>query len=152
MPTYAIQGIVFEDSDGNGVRDPWETAGVPGVTIRIWQGGSLVATTVTDGSGAYAVPGLPAGPTIVEELQPAGYVSTTPDNVALDLTGDVAVDFGEQPPVATPTPTVTPIPVNMELHATYRYLLWYGTRQSEMMQSLLARRRMPSSDRSMLLF
>ena len=126
MPTYAIQGIVFEDSDGNGVRDPWETAGVPGVTIRIWQGGSLVATTVTDGSGAYDVPGLPAGPTIVEELQPAGYVSTTPDNVALDLTGDVAVDFGEQPVVATPTPTATPIPVTMELRATYRYLLWYG--------------------------
>jgi len=124
--TYAIQGSVFEDSDGNGVRDPWETAGVPGVTIRIWQGGSLVATTVTDGSGAYAVPGLPAGPTIVEELQPAGYVSTTPDNVAFDLTSDVTVDFGEQPLVATPTPTATPIPVTMELRATYRYLLWYG--------------------------
>jgi len=68
VPTYAIQGIVFEDGDGNGLRDSWETAGVPGGTIRIWQGGSLVATTVTDGSGAYAVPGLPAGPTIVEEL------------------------------------------------------------------------------------
>ena len=126
VTTYAMQGLVFVDSDGNGVRDPWETAGVPGVTIRIWQGGSLVATAVTDGSGAYAVPGLPAGATIVEELQPAGYVSTTPDNVALDLTGDVAVDFGEQPLVATPTPTATPIPVTMELRATYRYLLWYG--------------------------
>jgi hypothetical protein len=122
------------DSDGNGIRDPGETAGVPGVTIRIWQGGSLVATAVTDGSGAYDAPGLPAGPTIVEELQPAGYVSTTPDNVALDLTSDVAVDFGEQPLIATPsatasptgTPTATPIPVTMELWATYRYLLWYG--------------------------
>ena len=87
---------------------------------------SLVATAVTDGSGAYNVPGLPAGATIVEELQPPGYVSTTPDNVALNLTGDVAVDFGEQPLVATPTPTATPIPVTMELRATYRYLLWYG--------------------------
>jgi hypothetical protein len=114
------------DSDGNGIRDPGETAGVPGVTIRIWQGGSLVATVVTDGSGAYDAPGLPAGPTIVEELQPAGYVSTTPDNVALDLTGDVAVDFGEQPLIAAPTPTATPIPVTVELRATYRYLLWYG--------------------------
>ena len=126
MTTYAVRGLVFEDSDGNGVRDPWETAGVPGVTIRIWQGGSLVATVVTDGSGAYDVPGLLAGATIVEELQPPGYVSTTPDNVALDLTADVAVDFGEQPVVATPTPTATPIPVTMELRATYRYLLWYG--------------------------
>jgi len=115
------------DSDGNGIRDPGETAGVPGVTIRIWQGGILVATVVTDGSGAYDAPGLPAGPTIVEELQPAGYESTTPDNMALDLTGDVAVDFGEQPLIATPTPTATPIPVTMELWATYRYLLWYGS-------------------------
>ena len=114
------------DSDGNGVRDPWETAGVPGVTIRIWQGGRLVATVVTDGSGAYVAPGLLAGTTIVEELQPPGYVSTTPDNAALDLTADVTVDFGEQPLIATPTPTATPIPVTMELRATYRYLLWYG--------------------------
>lgn len=134
MPTYAVQGLVFVDRDGNGLRDPWETTGVPGVPIRIWQGGSLVATTVTDGSGAYAVPGLPPGLTIIEELQPPGYVSTTPDNVLLDLTGDVAVDFGEQPLVATPsatasptgTPTATPIPVTLELRATYRYLLWYG--------------------------
>jgi hypothetical protein len=124
--TYAIQGIVFEDSDGNGVREPWETAGVPGVTIRIWQRGSLVATAVTDGSGAYVVPGLPTGTTIVEELQPAGYVSTTPDNVALDLMANVIVDFGELPPVATPTPTATAIPVTLSLQATYRYLLWYG--------------------------
>jgi hypothetical protein len=129
---YAMRGLVFVDSDGNGVREPWETTGVPGVTIRIWQGSSLVATVVTDGGGAYAAPGLPAGPTIVEELQPAGYVSTTPDNVAFDLTGDVVVDFGEQPVVATPTasatasPTETPIPVTLELWATYRYLLWYG--------------------------
>jgi len=55
-------------------------------------------------------------------------VSTTPDNVALDLTGDMAVDFGEQPLVATPTPTATetPIPVTLSLQATHRYLLWYG--------------------------
>jgi hypothetical protein len=114
------------DSNGDGIRDPGETAGVPSVTIRIWQSGSLVATVVTDGSGAYTVPGLLAGPTIIEELQPAGYVSTTPDNVALDLTADVIVDFGEQPLVATPTATATAIPVTLSLQATYRYLLWYG--------------------------
>jgi len=125
-PTYAIRGLVFVDSNGDGIRDPGETAGVPGVTIRIWQSGSLVATVVTDGSGAYTVPGLLAGPTIIEELQPAGYVSTTPDNVALDLTADVIVDFGEQPLVATPTATATAIPVTLSLQATYRYLLWYG--------------------------
>jgi hypothetical protein len=128
VPTYAVQGLVFVDSDGNGVRETWEAAGVPGVPIRIWQGGSLVATTVTDSSGAYAAPGLSAGPTIVEELQPPGYVSTTPDNVLLDLTGDVTVDFGEQPVVVAPTstPTATPVPVTLELRAAYRYLLWYG--------------------------
>jgi hypothetical protein len=115
---------VFVDRNGNSVRDPGETAGVPGVTIRIWQGGRLVATAVTDGSGGYAVPGLPTGPTIIAELQPAGYASTTPDNVALDLTGDVTVDFGEQP-LAAP-PTATPIPVTVELRPAYRYLLWYG--------------------------
>lgn len=124
VATYAISGIVFVDSNGNGIRDPGETAGVPGVTIRIWQNGSLVATTVTDGKGAYVVPGLSPGSTTIEELQPAGYVSTTPDNVALDLTGDVAVDFGEQPLLTTPSPT--PVPVTLELQATYRYLLWYG--------------------------
>ena len=114
------------DTDGNGIREPWETAGVPGVTIRVWQGSSLVATVVTDGGGGYEAPGLAGGATVVEELQPPGHASTTPDNVALDLTADAMADFGEQPLAATPTPTATPYPVTLELRATYRYLLWYG--------------------------
>lgn len=43
---------VFRDANGNGVQDPNEI-GIAGVTVRLYQGSTLVGTAVTDANGEY---------------------------------------------------------------------------------------------------
>jgi hypothetical protein len=52
MPT--ISGTKFEDVDGDGVRDPDEPR-LPGWEIQVRQGGTLLATDVTDANGNYSI-------------------------------------------------------------------------------------------------
>ncbi|RRJ96271.1 DUF11 domain-containing protein [Opitutaceae bacterium TAV4] len=84
--TGALTGIVFKDTGAtggaganNGQQEPAEP-GIPGVTVRLLSGGVELATTVTDGSGQFAlyVPAsVSAGATlIIEEVNPSGYIST----------------------------------------------------------------------------
>lgn len=98
----AIIGEVFEDLDGDRLRDPGEVP-IAGVTVRLLDGGgSEVATTTTGVDGAYQFFTLSAGTYTVEELDPAGYLSTSSNSVAIVLTaGDVGTaDFGDLPPGA----------------------------------------------------
>ena len=56
----SLAGVVFMDNDGSAT----ETAGdmrVPGVTVELLVAGAVVATTTTDGDGAYEFTGLAAG-------------------------------------------------------------------------------------------
>ncbi|WP_341946982.1 carboxypeptidase regulatory-like domain-containing protein [Microbacterium sp. LWH11-1.2] len=52
--------------------------GVAGVTVTATGPGGTVLTTVTDGSGGYAFPRLPAGDYEVTITTPGGYVAVTP--------------------------------------------------------------------------
>lgn len=47
-----IGNRVWRDSNGNGVQDPGEPA-IAGVTVRLYQGSTLVGTAVTDANGEY---------------------------------------------------------------------------------------------------
>ncbi|GLZ42916.1 SdrD B-like domain-containing protein [Actinokineospora sp. NBRC 105648] len=97
--TGAITGTVFIDLDGDGVIDPVEPGRLAGVTVILRDGaGNQLATTVTDANGAYVFIGRPAGNYIVEELQPDGYGSTTPNSVPVTLNSSEGanVNFGEQ--------------------------------------------------------
>lgn len=47
-----IGNRVWIDTNGNGVQDPGET-GISGVTVRLYQGSTLVGTAVTDANGEY---------------------------------------------------------------------------------------------------
>ncbi|WP_394762659.1 SdrD B-like domain-containing protein [Phenylobacterium sp.] len=68
----SIAGAVFLDQDDNGVRNAADTA-IAGVTVQLFNGATLVASTVTDGSGAYLFSGLAPGTyTVREPTQPAG--------------------------------------------------------------------------------
>ncbi|NOZ29609.1 MAG: hypothetical protein GXP39_16355 [Chloroflexi bacterium] len=120
-----IAGWVFIDSNGDGIRNPWppdnETSGLSGVIIELWQGGTLVDTTHSVLPSGWYQFDVEPGDYIVREQQPAGYASTSPDEVAVSVSrGLHIVSFGEQAftptptatstPTATPTPTVTPTP------------------------------------------
>jgi hypothetical protein len=94
----AVSGVVYTDLNGNGVRDTGES-GIAGVTIELLQGGGVLSTTTTDGTGVYSFPNVPPDSYTVQETDPAGYVSTTPNAVAVSLAagGSATANFGDQP-------------------------------------------------------
>jgi hypothetical protein len=88
----SIYGYVFEDSDGDGVRDDDE-AGIQGVTVTL-DGDS---TTATDLDGLYIFFTPLAGVHAIVETDLPGYLSTTPNEVHVDvaLGNSFRVDFGD---------------------------------------------------------
>ncbi len=93
----AIAGRVYFDADRDGVDDA--EAGIGDVTVSLRDSaGTVIATTLTLADGSYSFTGLAAGSYTVEETQPVGYGSSTPNSVALVLAADGATaraDFGE---------------------------------------------------------
>ena len=94
----SITGTVFNDANGNGIQDAGEAA-LSGVTIELRNNaGTVIATTTTNASGGYSFSNLSAGMYTVTETDPAGYVSTTLNNVAVNLSAgtNATVNFGDQ--------------------------------------------------------
>ena len=87
-----IYGWVYEDTNGNGVKDPGEN-GIPDVVITM--DGIVSATTVTDG-WYYFITDV-EGIHILVESDPAGYFSTTPNEVQIfvSLGNSYRVDYGD---------------------------------------------------------
>jgi cysteine-rich repeat protein len=115
-----VSGAVFHDLNNDGVKDPGEP-GLSGVTIALIDPGPdglfgtsddvVIATTTTAGDGSYAFTGVAAGEYAVQEIDPSGFGSTTPNAVAIVVPGgSEIVNFGdtEETPTPTPTATVTP--------------------------------------------
>jgi protocatechuate 3,4-dioxygenase beta subunit len=73
-----IQGVKFNDTNGNGIQD----AGEPG--LANWQIilkdsiGNTIATTTTDSNGNYKFSGLSIGTYTVSEVMPPGWIQTAP--------------------------------------------------------------------------
>ncbi|MBM3883006.1 MAG: hypothetical protein FJ387_25360, partial [Verrucomicrobia bacterium] len=92
-----ISGLVFEDRNGNGQRDPGEP-GMGSVTVRLTSAGGTSQTTQTAAEGNYAFTGIAPGLYTVEETDPPGYVSTTQNvrAVSLGSGGAATASFGDQ--------------------------------------------------------
>ena len=94
----SINGTVFDDANANGLQDAGE-ADLSGVTVELRNNnGAVVATTTTNASGAYSFLNLAAGTYTVTETDPAGYISTTLNNVTVTLSAGTTatVNFGDQ--------------------------------------------------------
>lgn len=107
QPTGSIVGTAFQDHDRDTTHDPDEAA---------WQGhrlyvfdaaGAYVANAVTDESGHYRVDGLPGG-TYTVSYAPGSWwdvredwvpttVATLRPEAAVDVVGEVRLDFGWRP-------------------------------------------------------
>ena len=95
-PTGKIVGIVFEDTNGNGVQDPGEP-GIPRVSVMIRDSSRTVIIRVTNSDGEYSAT-VPVGPTvtnIVESTVPRGYIRTvgTDPTTVLVPSGGTATDI-----------------------------------------------------------
>jgi hypothetical protein len=83
--TGSIGDWVWEDTNANGIQDEDER-GIAGVTVRLRQGGAVVATTATDENGFYSFVVACNEDYQVEVETPAGFTAS-PANV-----GDPATD------------------------------------------------------------
>ena len=70
----SIAGNVYEDADGDCVRDPGETS-LSGVVVELLdEQGQVVAQTLTDSQGNYQFDNLIPGNYTLREQQPSGYI------------------------------------------------------------------------------
>lgn len=93
MYQYASIGDqVWEDFDGDGVRDENET-GIHGVTVELYDCfGNLLATEVTDSNGSYQFTYVTPGDHYLGFLLPAGYLFS-PQDQGTDDSMDNDADF-----------------------------------------------------------
>lgn len=72
-----LAGVVFNDANGNGVKDAGEAA-MQNVTVEVLSNNVIVATRTTDSAGAWRVRGLGAGTGVARIVIPAGFNATYP--------------------------------------------------------------------------
>jgi uncharacterized repeat protein (TIGR01451 family)/fimbrial isopeptide formation D2 family protein len=106
-----ITGAVFVDINGNGSQDGGET-GANAISVSLYSGNTLMATTTTGAGGAYVFTALPAGSYTVKATLPSGYLATTsnPTNSVTILAGGAAAanPIGIMQIAANPGQTTTP--------------------------------------------
>jgi hypothetical protein len=82
-PPASIGDYVWNDLDKDGIQDAGEL-GIGGVSVNLYDGSGLVASTVTDGSGYYLFTGLTPGDYYLEFVLIAGFLFSPQDQVAND--------------------------------------------------------------------
>lgn len=116
-PNGSIGDFVWKDLNGDGDQDAGEP-GIPGVTVKLYQGTTLLATTVTDLDGYYLFTKLAAGTyTVVVDTTSPALANLTPTTVnapgtttandsnpnpatvtlPLNTSSDTTIDFGFVP-------------------------------------------------------
>lgn len=89
----SLGDYVWSDINANGIQNSGEV-GIPNVTVRLLNsGGTQVATTTTNASGAYSFTGLAPGSYIVEVVKPGGYLNspkTAGSDTAIDSNINIA--------------------------------------------------------------
>ncbi len=105
----SISGMKFNDSNGDGIKDP-EESGLANWTIVLKKStGSILDTKITDIDGNYTFSGLEVGNYTVEEVLQTGWKQTFPEapgiyNVSLETGENVTDrDFGNNMMTAIPT-------------------------------------------------
>ena len=103
----SISGMKFNDSNGNGIKDP-EESGLSNWTIVLKNStGSIVKTMMTDVNGSYTLSNLTPGNYIVAEVLNPDWKQTLPANGTYNVTvtgGEnlTGIDFGNNLPVTPP--------------------------------------------------
>jgi hypothetical protein len=121
-----IDGLVFEDANGNGMQDPGES-GIPNVNVVTTDSLGVSKTVTTDENGKYTAV-VPTGPTVTdidESTVPRGSLQTTGNNPStLDVSaGETSTDSDgflipseppSTPPSSSPTSEATGVPTGQQ--------------------------------------
>jgi protocatechuate 3,4-dioxygenase beta subunit len=86
IAAHTIGNKVWIDTNGDGIQDVTETGVVKGVSVKLYQGATLLATTTTSATGEYSFPMLIAGTYQVMFTAPSGYFLTIKDAVGTEAT------------------------------------------------------------------
>jgi uncharacterized repeat protein (TIGR01451 family) len=97
-PVARLGDFVWYDVNRNGVQDSTE-AGVPGVTVTLYQRGNILSTTVTTANGQYLFDNLAPGEYYVVFTLPNGYTFTQQN------AGTPGTDSNANPVTGQSTPT-----------------------------------------------
>ncbi|MBI1803707.1 MAG: hypothetical protein HY033_11835, partial [Ignavibacteriae bacterium] len=92
LPWGSICGVKFDDTNGNGIKDPGENA-VPGMIVLSYYD-VAIETTSTDGSGNYCFNSLIPGEYSLTSLKSTGVAVTTNGNVSNDGFQTLIVNIG----------------------------------------------------------
>ncbi|MEO8359479.1 MAG: SdrD B-like domain-containing protein [Vicinamibacteria bacterium] len=110
ITTGTLNGVVFLDSNGNGIQDGGEP-GLPGVSVIVTDALGLTHLVTTDSYGVWAVTNLPPGPAtvdVVDATLPPGVTQTAgvDPSSATVVAGQVVFGGydGYRPPVTPGTP------------------------------------------------
>ncbi len=93
--TYALSGVVWVDTDADGVVDSGE-AKLSGRTVTLTSpdGATTYRTVTTDANGGYSFSGLNPGTYRVTHAVPSGYTRVTDDSYVINLQANGTVNFG----------------------------------------------------------
>ncbi len=110
-PWGGIEGIVFHDLNGDGLYQ-WGEPPLAGALIALrTEGGTQIATRLTQSSGRYSFLYLDPGTYYVTETDPPGYTSTANSfRVTVIPNWTFVINFADYPSAASPTPTATRTP------------------------------------------
>ena len=127
-PPAVVEGVVFDDANGNGTRDGGES-GIPGAGVCIYVSGSTspLNCTTSGSDGTYRLDNLfPGMYTVQLSSWPSGYENTTPVSANVSVLGGETgrVDFGLARPdyeitKAFNVPVGTPIKVEVGDRITF---------------------------------
>ena len=99
-----ISGIVYLDPNGNGLRDPAETTGIPNIAVTITgtdlNGNAVTRSVNTDGSGNYSFTNLLPGTYVVTEGVVVAYTHT---GAAVQGANAMGVNFSNRTGMTTTT-------------------------------------------------
>jgi len=118
-PTFEVSGMVFNDLNGNGIKDFGEV-GIPNVLIKLWgTSANLISTTLTNTQGKFKFTGVLPGDYHVQEIDPPGYISTTPNSFFINVSGSNVSNilFGDK---VKPTPE----PCDLTKYKTFTQDQW----------------------------
>jgi hypothetical protein len=88
---FSIANAIWDDEDGDGVRDPGE-AGIGGVTVALRDsGGSLIGTALTDANGNFQFSGLGNGNYTIDLTDTSGVLTNLQPTTAAATAGQLAV-------------------------------------------------------------